>query len=184
MPMNYLDIIISICVIYGLVKGFSNGIIIEISNIISVFLAIYIGIHFSEFIYPYLSLDKLSDYSNIIPLASFLIVFIIIMVIIKSVGELINKITNQLALGLISKLLGAIFGMIKLLLILMVTFFLAMEYDLIDKQTKEESILFNPIKKASKNIIPQIRKHKENIIEATKEKTEKAKQALEEKINP
>ena len=182
--MNYLDIIISICLIYGFVKGFSNGIIIEISNIISVFLAIYIGIHFSEFIYPYLTLDKLSDYSNLIPLLSFLIVFIIIIIIIKSVGELINKITNQLALGVVSKLLGAIFGMIKLLLILMVLLFFSMEYDLIDKQTKEESILFNPIKKVSKNIVPEIRKHKKNIIDVTKENTEKAKQALEKKINP
>ena len=182
--MNYLDIIISICLLYGIVRGFSNGIIIEISNIISVFLAIYLGIHFSEFIYPYLSLDRLSDYSNIIPLVSFLIVFIIIIIIIKSLGELINKITNQLALGIISKLLGAIFGMIKILLISMFLLLLAVEYNLIKKQTKEKSVLYGPIKKASKTIVPEIKKHKKTIIKTAKENTEKAKQAIEDKINP
>ena len=66
--MNYLDIVILILSLYGLSKGFSNGIITETSNLISVFLAIYIGVHFSELIYPYLSLNILSDYSNLIPL--------------------------------------------------------------------------------------------------------------------
>ena len=61
-------------------KGFSNGIIIEISNLISLFLAIYIGVNFSQLIYPYLKTEILSDYSNIVPLIAFLIVFIIAIV--------------------------------------------------------------------------------------------------------
>ncbi len=183
MTMNYLDIIISICLLYGMVKGFSNGIIIEISNIISVFLAIYLGIHFSEFIYPHLSLDKLSDYSNIIPLVSFLIVFLIIIIIIKSLGELINKVANQLALGIISKLFGAIFGMIKLLVISMFLLLIAEDYDVIKKQTHKKAILYGPIKKVSKMVIPEIKKHKKMILDSAKESTEKAKQKLEKKIN-
>ena len=107
--MNYIDIVVLISGLYGLIKGFSNGIITETSNLISVFLAIYIGVHFSELIYPYLNLNILSDYSNIIPLVAFLLVFIIIITIVKSIGELINRITNQLALGLISRFLGAVF---------------------------------------------------------------------------
>ena len=66
--MNYLDVAILVFLLYGMVKGFSNGIIIEISNTISVFLAVYIGVHFSQLVYPYLNLDILSDYSNAIPL--------------------------------------------------------------------------------------------------------------------
>ena len=41
------------------------------ADIISVFLAIYIGVHFSQLIYPYLSLKILSDYTNIVPLVAF-----------------------------------------------------------------------------------------------------------------
>ena len=90
--MNYIDIVVLISGLYGLIKGFSNGIITETSNLISVFLAIYIGVHFSELIYPYLNLNILSDYSNIIPLAAFLLFFIIIITIVKSIGDLINRI--------------------------------------------------------------------------------------------
>jgi membrane protein required for colicin V production len=126
----------------------------------------------------------LSDYSNAIPLIAFLLVFIIIIVIVKSIGELINKITKQLALGLISRLLGAIFGMIKLLIICIFLLLLATDYELIDRQTQEKSILLIPLQRFSKIIIPEINKHKKIIIEVTKESTEKAKQTLEQKINP
>tara|TARA_B100001758_G_C18398488_1_gene607448 strand:+ start:922 stop:1473 length:552 start_codon:yes stop_codon:yes gene_type:complete len=181
--MNYLDIIIAIPLLYGLTKGFSNGIITELSNIISVVLAIYVGIHFSDLIYPYLDLDILQDYSKLIPLIAFLMVFIIIMVIIKSIGEVINKITNHLALGFVSRILGAIFGAIKLLLICICLILLATNYELIDKKTQDNSILLIPLKKASKVILPEIKKHKKDIIEATKEGAEKAKKSLKQKIN-
>ena len=181
--MNYLDIIIVVLLFYGIVKGFSNGIITEISNIISVFLAIYIGVHFSQLIYPQLQFDVLSEYSNIIPLIAFLIVFIVILVIVKSIGELINKITKQLALGFISRLLGAVFGMIKLLIICGLILVPVTDYELIDKQIQESSILLTPLKRVSKTTIPEINKHKKTIIEATKESTEKAKRTLQKKIN-
>ena len=181
--MNYLDIIIAIPLLYGTVKGFSNGIITEISNIISVFLAIYIGVHFSEFTHPYLNLDMLSDYSNLIPLIAFLLVFVLIIIIVKSIGELINKITKHLALGLISRFLGAIFGMIKLLIICIFFILLASDLELIDSKTQKNSILLIPLQRISKVILPEINKHKKIIVEAAKEGTEKAKKNLEKKIN-
>ena len=181
--MNYIDIVVLISGLYGLIKGFSNGIITETSNLISVFLAIYIGVHFSELIYPYLNLNILSDYSNIIPLVAFLLVFIIIITIVKSLGELINRI-NQLALGLISRFLGAVFGMIKLLVICVFFLFLATDQDMINQQIQEKSIFLKPLKKVSATIIPKLNKQKELIIKETKESTRKAKEELKQKINP
>lgn len=183
MPMNYLDIVISILLLYGLIKGYSNGIIKEITNTISVFLAIYIGVHFSEFIHPYLNLDVFNNYKNAIPLIAFLIVFVIILIIIKSVGELINRLTKLLALGLISRFLGAVFGMLKLLLVCCALFLLANNYHLIDKNTKNTSILFAPLEEVTEMLIPEINKNKKIFIKATQEETEKAKKVLDEKIN-
>lgn len=182
--MNYLDIVISILLLYGLIKGYSNGIIKEITNTISVFLAIYIGIHFSEFIHPYLNLNVFNDYKNAIPLIAFLIVFVIILIIIKSVGELINRLTKLLALGLISRFLGAIFGTLKLLLVCCALFLLANNYYLIDDKTRKTSILFIPIRGATEAIIPEINRSKKIFIEATKEETQRAKKVLDKKINP
>ena len=184
MPMNYLDIVVVISLFYGIVKGFSNGIIIEISNIISLFLAIYIGVNFSQLIYPYLKTEILSDYSKIVPLIAFLIVFIITIIIVKSIGELINKITKQLALGFISRLLGAVFGMLKILVVCIFLLMLVIDYSIIDNKTKETSVFLNPLEKTAKIILPEIQKKTRLIIEATKDSREKAKRTIEKKINP
>tara|TARA_B100001113_G_scaffold353140_1_gene356466 strand:+ start:69 stop:632 length:564 start_codon:yes stop_codon:yes gene_type:complete len=183
MPMNYLDIIIVILIFYGLVRGFSNGIIIEVSNIISVFFAIYIGAHFSQLIYPYLSLKMLKDYTNIVPLVAFFLVFLIILVIVKSLGEILNKISKQLALGFLSRILGAFFGMLKMLLICLVLLFLVVDYEVLDKQTQKKSILFIPLQSATQVLIPEFKKHKKTIIKSAKESTKKAKETIEKRIN-
>ncbi|SVE29062.1 uncharacterized protein METZ01_LOCUS481916, partial [marine metagenome] len=72
--MNYLDIAIAVPLLYGLTKGFSNGIIKEITNVLSVVLAIYVGVHFSNLIEPYLQAGALSGYERAMPLIAFLIV--------------------------------------------------------------------------------------------------------------
>ena len=182
--MNYVDIIISIPLLYGLIKGFSNGIIKEITNTLSVFLAIYIGIHFSTLIEPYLQSDALSNYERTIPLIAFLIVFIVILIIIKSIGGLIDRLAKLLALGIISRFLGAIFGVFKIMIIFSGILFFLTEYKMIDHQIEKDSILLKPIQDVSEILIPKINKHKRIIIDTTKENTKKAKEKINQQINP
>ena len=132
--MNYIDIIILIPLLYGLIKGFSNGIIKEITNIISLVLAIYLGIHFSNLIEPYLQSELLSGHEKIIPLIAFLVVFILVLIIIKSIGELIDRLTKLLALGIISRFLGAIFGVLKIMVFFSGALFFLTEYKIINHQ--------------------------------------------------
>ena len=182
--MNYIDIIISVPLLYGLTKGFSNGIIKEITNVLSLVLAIYIGMHFSVLIEPYLRQDALSGYERAMPLIAFLIVFIIILIIIKSIGELIDKLTKLLALGIISRFLGAIFGGFKIMLVFSGVLFFLTEYKIIDHhQIEKDSILLKPIQDVSEIVIPKINKHKKIIIDTTKANTKKAKEKIKKKIN-
>ena len=180
--MNYIDIIISVSLLYGLIKGFSNAIIKEITNTLSVFLAIYTGVHFSTLVEPYLQSDALSNYERAIPLIAFLIVFIVVLIIIKSIGELIDRLTKMLALGIISRFLGAIFGVFKIMVIFSGVLFFFKEYKIIDHQIEKDSILLKPIQNISSVIIPQINKHRKIIIETTKEKTKKVKEKINHQI--
>ena len=183
--MNYIDIIIAVSLLYGLIKGFSNGLIKEITNILSVVIAIYIGFHFSNLIEPYLRQEAGATYDGLIPLVSFLIVFIIILVIIKSIGEMIDRLTKILALGMVSKFLGAIFGFFKIMVILSgVHFFLSQHQVINDIKIKQESILFQPIQDAAGTIIPKINQHKDAIINKATKNTNKAKQQIKDQVNP
>ena len=42
--MNYLDIIIAVPLLYGLIKGFSNGIVKEVTSLLALFVGVYIAI--------------------------------------------------------------------------------------------------------------------------------------------
>ena len=182
--MNYLDIAIAVPLLYGLIRGFSNGIIKEITNGLSVGLAIYVGVHFADLIEPYLRSSVLSDYERAMPLIAFVLVFIIILIIIKSIGELIDRITKLLALGIISRFLGAIFGIVKIIVIFSGMLFFLTEYNIIDHQIEKDSILLKPIQDVSEILIPKINKHKRTIIDTTKENTKKAKEKINQQINP
>ena len=183
--MNYIDIIIAVSLLYGLIRGFSNGLIKEITNILSVVIAIYIGFHFSNLIDPYLHQETNSNYENLVPLISFMIVFIIILVIIKSIGELIDRLTKILALGIISKFLGAIFGFFKIMVVLSgIHFFLSQHNILNDQNMQKDSILLSPIQNAAGIIIPKINQHKDVIIDKANINTKKAKEKIKDQVTP
>jgi membrane protein required for colicin V production len=180
--MNYLDIIITIPLLYGLIKGFSNGLIKEITGLLGLLAGTYVAINFSSYLYPKFT-DFLGGYEQFIPIISFITLFIVSVVMIKIVGYIIDKITKALALGFVSRLLGAFFGILKVVVIYSFLLFLTTDYKLIDKQTQEQSVLIIPLQEFSEIITPEINKHKSNFLEKTKERTEKAKKTIEKKIN-
>ena len=50
--MNYLDIVITIALIYGLIKGFANGFIKEITGLLGLIIGAYVAINFSSYLHP------------------------------------------------------------------------------------------------------------------------------------
>jgi len=138
--MNYLDIAIMVPSLYGIIKGFSNGIIKEITDLVSLVLGIYIAGKFSFFLEPHLS-GFFNNYEQFKPILAFAILFIVTVVIVKVIGILANKITKALALGFISRIFGGIFGGLKIALI--VSFLLTIEskFELIPNDAKHGSEL-------------------------------------------
>ena len=181
--MNNLDIIISIILLYGLIKGFSNGLIREITIIISVFISFYAATNLSQLITPHLQQSILSDYEKTIPLIGFLIVFFAVFILIKSTGELIERISNLFALGLINKFLGSIFGVLKMIIVFSLLLAFEAKHNVIKSKNESESILIPPLKDIAKTIVPKINEHKGAVIKTTQEKAEKAKKKIENKIN-
>ena len=50
--MNYLDIVIAIPLLYGLLKGFTNGLIKEITGLLGLIIGVYAAINFSAYLHP------------------------------------------------------------------------------------------------------------------------------------
>ena len=170
--MNYLDIIIAAPLLYGLIKGFSNGLIKEVTALVALLAGVYVAINFSLYLEPKLA-DVLGGYEQFIPIIAFAILFLVSVLCVKSIGFMVDKLTNALALGIISRFLGGIFGLLKIVVIFSFLLFVITDYNLINKNTKDNSVLYKPLLDITEIITPQLN-----------EVVEKAKEKINPKINP
>ena len=175
--MNYLDIIITIPLLYALIKGFSNGLVKEVTSLLALFIGVYFAINFSEFLEPKF-IDILDGYQEFVPLLAFGVLFLVSFLCIKALGLIVDKLTKVLALGIFSRVFGGIFGFLKVVVIFSFLLFVISDYKLVNKQTKEDSVLFGPLKNVARIITPHLKKH-QSILDKIDKRTEKVK----EKIN-
>ena len=168
--MNYFDYILIVPVLYGLYRGFTKGLILELASLVALVAGIYGAMHFSSITFRYLS-EVLEVEATYLQLASYGLTFLLIVLSITLTGKILTMLVKLVALGFLNRLMGAIFGGIKALLILSV---LLMFFDRINNQfgiVKDEvvdaSILYSPILIQSQAIYPSIlegfEKQKENI---------------------
>ena len=180
--MNYLDIAIAVPLLYGLVKGFSNGLIKEITGLLSLIIGIYIAVNFSILLEPYLS-GIFGYYDQFKPIIAFIILFVATSLIINLIGILVNKLTKALALGIVSRFLGAIFGLLKVIVIFSFLLFVITDYNLVNKKIKNDSVLYKPLSDIAAIITPQLKKP-QLILDKIDKAAEKAKEKVDQKINP
>ncbi|MDE3743141.1 CvpA family protein [Maribacter polysaccharolyticus] len=163
--MGVLDIVLGLLLIYGLIKGFYNGLFIEIASIIALIAGLYGAIHFSYIAGDYLAqnMEWNERYMNI---AAFIITFIIIVILVHLAGKLLTKIANFAMLGLLNKLAGAIFGALKVAVIVgALLVFLERansSVNVVKSETMEESVLYEPIKEIGALVFAKILKTKED----------------------
>ena len=143
-----IDIILSIALCFGFIKGFSKGFIIEVSSLGALFLGLLGAIKFSEFV-----ADILKGFFDWSPLAiqtfSYLVVFIIIVYLISIMAKALTKFIKKASLGLFNKFLGGFFGVLKWSILMSVALFfiakLSSWVSIIDEEMIDTSLLYRPI---------------------------------------
>jgi membrane protein required for colicin V production len=177
--MNYIDIILAVLLIIGLVRGFSKGFFIEIASLASLILGLYGAIHFSYFVADWLK-DRVSWNGQVMQVASFAITFFIILYGVSLVGKLITKMVNAASLGILNKLAGGVFGIAKIGLILSVVINMFSKVNdtisFVKKETLESSILYEPVRVFAPTIFPKIM----DTVESLKEQNPFKKESEEE----
>jgi membrane protein required for colicin V production len=68
--MNYLDIIIAVPLMYGLIKGFSNGLIKEVTALAALLAGFYVAINFSLYLEPKVA-DVLGGYKQFVSIRNY-----------------------------------------------------------------------------------------------------------------
>jgi membrane protein required for colicin V production len=163
--MNIFDIVIAALLLFGFVRGLIKGLFVEIASLVALIAGVYGAIHFSYFIGNFLK-EAVSWKEEYISLAAFAGTFVIIVIIIALLGKMLTRLADFAALGILNKIVGGVFGSVKIGLILSVVFiFFGKMNDtipFIKKETLEESIFYEPVKKIAPTIFPSIIKDDKN----------------------
>lgn len=157
--MNYFDYLILAPIIYGLYRGFTKGLILELASLVSLIAGIYGAIHFSSLMFEYLSTYIELELAYL-QLASYGLTFILIVMVVTLSGKVLTLLVKMVALGLVNRLMGALFGSLKSLLILSVLllFFdrINRQFSVVSTKVLESSILYSPILQKSNEVYPNL----------------------------
>lgn len=163
--MTIFDIILTIVLLYGFIKGIKEGLFVEVASLIGLIAGIYGAIHFSHITADYLKV-KVSWEERYITIIAFALTFTFIVIIISLAGKILTKIANFAHLGWINKIGGGVFGALKWALIfsviIMVFDKLNSSITFVKPEDKAKSILYEPVKNLAITLFPDFVKNVPN----------------------
>ena len=155
--MNYIDIVLGIILLTGLVRGFLKGFIFEIAILGALFLCYFIGFRLVAGVSPHIA-GMLGTDPLTTRYVSWFVVFIGISIGMVLLAKLLTGLINMAALGVFNKVAGAVFAGIKYAFIISLALFFFNKFDskyqLIDADKKAESVLYYPLMKIAPVFLP------------------------------
>lgn len=157
--MNFVDIIIVVPLVYAAWRGFKKGLIIEVFTLLALLVGIYAGIHFSD--WTSARIEEYFDFdANYLPVIAFTVTFLAVGAMVYFAGKMLEQMVKVVNLSPINKILGVVFGMLKMVYTLSILIILLETYDergdFIPEKTKENSLLYAPVKLTASATIPAI----------------------------
>lgn len=157
--MNWIDFVILIILVYGLFRGFTEGLVKELASLVALVLGIWGAIKLSG-----LTAEKLYDFFDMtgkyVGILAFIITFAVIVIIINFIGVIADRLVKAVALGFLNRLLGMVFGVFKTALILSI-FFVVLnaihaKHPFLPEEKISQSRFYNPIADLAPAIFPVI----------------------------
>ena len=110
--MNLFDLISIGLIGYGSFRGFSKGLIVEMSSLLAIFLGFTIGINFDDLISNFLYKTFNIEFS-LLKIFVFLIIFFITYSLVILAAKSFTKFIKVVNLGLMNSVFGGVFGLTK-----------------------------------------------------------------------
>lgn len=184
--MNWLDIALAVPLVWGLYKGFTSGIIMEVARILALIAGVYLSVRFAQELSEYLY--KNSELTTeFLPIISFAVIFIAVVILVHLFARAISQLAKAVALGWANKAAGAAFGVFRTAFILSVCIMMLARFELLNSfnrgETAQQSFLYEPISQLAPYIIPVLKDvDKDTILDRIDRKVDKARDAFKELI--
>lgn len=160
--MNLVDLIIIGFICFGVIKGFKNGLIIEVFSFLGLFITFFLSTNLDNLLSNEI-LKFVNINNEILNIVSFVFLFIVIQSLIVYFAKGFTKIAKIVYLGFLNSILGSIFGGLKILLILLILVKIIFSFNLVNSRLIIESeiimnlhvlseIIFNSIELINEDI--------------------------------
>lgn len=160
--MNFIDIIILVLFVWFVFKGYKNGLIKELTGIISIALGIGLAFRFSGLVCSIID-DFDFAAKEYTPLIAFLVIFISVIIATYFLSQLVSGFIKMIKMNWLNRLAGLVFGGIKIILIIGVVIMLINSFWHIIYDTKPEylnnSVLYEPMVGFIEYLYPYIEEH-------------------------
>jgi membrane protein required for colicin V production len=158
--MPYLDILLSLPLLWGMFRGFRRGFIIEVCTLMALILGVYGAATFGDMGADYL-VEQFNTEAQLSTVLSFAILFIAIVILVFLFGKMLEGVVKLVALGLVNKLFGLLFGLAKFLLIVSALLYIWNGFPLTAKvipaEWKAQSYLFEPLSELAPAVYPVLK---------------------------
>lgn len=155
--MGILDIVILAFFVWGAVSGFMKGFIKQLATL----LGIIVGLLAAKALYSMVAeqyLSKVTDSATIAQILAFVLIWIGMPLLFALFAAILTRAMEAISLGWLNRMLGAGLGALKFLLVasLLVTAFEFIDSDnrIVEKNIKDESVLYYPMKDFAGIFIP------------------------------
>ena len=112
LTVNYIDVIILLPLVYGAYKGFSQGLIVEMSTLFALVLGVFISLRYAVNVEGFLK-DFVALPESYAYYIAFAVTFLLVIIVMHLLGKLLTKLIDMVSLGLFNKLFGIVLGVLK-----------------------------------------------------------------------
>ena len=155
--MIWLDIVFLVPLIWGAYNGFKKGLIAQVIGIISLLAGVWVGINCKELVTPFI-IEKVQE--KYLSISCFLVLFFLVIIFGTMISKILEKFANFIQLKWINKLGGLVLGIIKISTFLVIAVSILKTWDshtvIIDKSTKNNSIIFPILNNVGNAILPNL----------------------------
>lgn len=116
--MNWLDILILVPLLAGLVRGLMRGFVSEVIGLAVVIL----GVLGSRLFAPPFSAWLLKQFAwkaEVCDIVAYILIFLAIAIVLSILGSLLSRLLHAIHLGWVNRLLGAVVGVAKLSIVVL-----------------------------------------------------------------
>jgi len=159
--MNWLDLIIIVCIAIGLVKGLFDGFVKQAVSFIALIAAIFFAGQLAGWMRSLLQrIDFLGGLDpGILTAACYILSFSLIIIAIVLLGRIVNVAIKLTPAKYLNHLLGGLFGILIGAVSLSILINVLDAFDIVPAQMRNQSVLYSSIREVVPTIYPIIKEY-------------------------